>query len=97
MQLPPRLFFFERASKINQKSIFEEESMYEEEHLCKFRRVSVKHNSRPLRRMSGAMMDDIIDQNAHINHREACAHPLCVSESGIIAPGSRSLDSAVVL
>lgn len=68
--------------------------MYEEEHSCKFRRVSVKHNSRPLRRMSGAMMDDIIDQNAHVNHREARAHPLCVSKSGIIAPGSGSLDSA---
>lgn len=30
---------FLMASKINQKSIFEEESMYEEEHSCKFRRV----------------------------------------------------------
>ena len=61
---------------------------------CKFRRVSVEHNSHPLRRMSGAMMDDIIDQNAHVNHREARAHP---PKSGIIAPGSLPLDPASAL
>lgn len=63
-------------------------------HSCKFRRVSVEHNSHPLRRMSEAMMDDIIDQKAHVNHREARAHPLCVSKSGIIAPESLILNPA---